>query len=48
MPQTIIYLDEKLDEEVKDYADSHKVTKHDAVLRLVKIGLKVKEDKNVK
>ncbi len=43
MPQSIIYLEEKLDKEIKDYADKHKVTKHDAVLRLIKLGLKVKE-----
>jgi len=43
MPQAIIYLDEELDKKVKDYSEKNKVSKHDGVLRLIKLGLKAKE-----
>jgi len=46
MPQTIIYLDEFLDKEVKEYSEKHKITKQDGVIRLIKLGLKVKGGKN--
>ena len=40
MPQIIIYLEEKLDEKAKQYANNNKISKVDGILRLIKIGLK--------
>ena len=39
----IIYLDEKLDKEVKEFSEKKKIAKNDGVLRLIKLGLTIKE-----
>jgi len=43
MPQTIVYLDEQLDEEIKDYSKKKELGKPDSIIRLIKLGLKVKD-----
>ena len=44
MPQTIIYLDEELSKKLEDFCDKNKLSsKNDGIIRLIKIGLKVKQ-----
>jgi hypothetical protein len=46
MPQIIIYLDEESDKKVKEYSDKNDITRHDGILRLIKLGLNNKEVKD--
>lgn len=43
MPQTIVYLDEELDKEVITFSKENALGKPDSIIRLIKLGLKVKE-----
>ena len=43
MVQSMINLDEEVNEKVLDYAKEKSIPKYDAIVELIKLGLKVKE-----
>jgi len=42
MVQSMINLDEDINQKVLDYAESKKISKYEAILELIKLGLKSK------
>lgn len=43
MPQSIVYLDEDLDKKINDFSKKNNLGKPDTIIKLIKLGLKVKE-----